>query len=105
MQDLSIEWTKPPTYLFSYQRFQRASETKATECALTYLARPASITSDFSSRLFDTGSLSNPVWRTVVRLSAAGEGVLRLDDPSRNTFFQRKEIFLGTAQNSRFSVV
>jgi len=36
MQDLSIERTKPPTYLFSNQRFQRAQRQIETRCALTF---------------------------------------------------------------------
>lgn len=34
MQRLSIEWSKPPTYLFSNQPFQRARATKSTGSAV-----------------------------------------------------------------------
>ena len=50
-------------------------ETKVTVCALTSLARPASITSDFLIRLVALASAAGPSGAPLVHLCAAGEGV------------------------------
>ena len=61
-----------------------------TVCALTSLARPASITSDILLRLVAVW----PVWRPVVRLSAAGEGGSTVSDWYPQPLFLRKLNFL-----------
>ena len=50
-------------------------ETKSTGSALYFVARPASSISVVFAFSFFRASLRRPVWRSVVRLSAAGEGV------------------------------
>ena len=86
---LSIERTKPPTYLFSNQRFQRASETKSTECALTSSARPASSISVVVCVSLPSGPSGAPL----VHLCAAGEGVFTVRGRGPQVLFCRMRTF------------
>ena len=68
-------------------------ETKSTGCALFFLARPASVTSKFFASLPSGASLRRSVWRSVVRLSAAGEGVFTYWAGEPQALFLRNVIF------------
>ena len=68
-------------------------ETKSTGCALFFLARPASVTSKFFASLPSGASLRRSVWRSVVRLSAAGEGVFTDWAGGPQPLFLRNVIF------------
>lgn len=77
-------------------------ETKSTGSAAIFLAQPASVISVFVAFCPSGASLRRSVWRSVVRLSAAGEGVftVRAGGPqevfssSRHLFFKNLDVRL-----------
>ena len=70
----------------------KSPETKSTGCAFTFSATRL-ICPNFSTVCSAGASLRCPVWRSVVRLSAAGEVVFTVWGPDPQALFSGKFIF------------
>ena len=89
MQDLIHRMNQTAHISLQILAISKSVETKSTVCALSSLARPASFTSDFRFRLVAVW----PVWRPVVRLSAACEGVFTSNYQTLQPLFSGNVIF------------
>lgn len=89
---LTIETAKPPTYLFSDQRFQRAQETKLTGRALACLAHPLALPLVFVCRLHPKASSGG---RCSVS-AASVKGYLRREVGVRKSFLRGRSHFFRT---------
>ena len=78
----------------------KSVETRSTRSAIIFLAQPASVTSVFFASLPSRASLRRSVWRSVVRLSAAGEGGSTVSGGNPQPLFLRNCVFF---QKSGFS--
>ncbi len=72
-----------------FYSFFKERRDKITEMRRNFLARPAVSASDVCLRLVAVWS----VWRPVVRLSAAGEGVFTYSRGNPQPLFLRKAVF------------
>ena len=85
----SVARTKPPTYLFNHQRFQRARDEKPDWCAIFFGAARLVLI----SVVVPPPAPSGPLWRSHWHLSAAGEGLCTSRDGGPQVLFSGKMTF------------